>query len=90
MSSRATLRSLSRTRLLALLIAGTIAVGVAALATTFGVVHAALYRQPPFAEAGRLAMLFLQRNPRGEPPRRERWSFARFELLRQRQRSFNI
>jgi hypothetical protein len=69
-------------------VALTIASGVAALTITFGVVNAALFRQPPFPDADRMAMLFLQRNPSGEPPRRERWSFARFELLRDAQQSF--
>lgn len=83
-----TLRSLARDRGLSVTVAFTIALGVAALTITFGVVNAALWRQPPFAEANRLAMLFLERNPLGEPPRRERWSFARYELLRQSQQSF--
>jgi hypothetical protein len=43
----------------------TLALGVG-VTITFGVVRAALWRQPPFPDAGRLAMLFLQRNPRGE------------------------
>ena len=33
-------------------------------------------------------MLYLQRTPPNEPPRRERWSFPRFQLLAARQRSF--
>jgi putative ABC transport system permease protein len=84
----ATLRSLARARALSITVAVTLALGVAALTTTFGVVNAALFRQPPFDDAGRLAMLYLQRNPEGEPPRLERWSFARFQLLRESQRSF--
>ncbi|MEX2153671.1 MAG: ABC transporter permease, partial [Gemmatimonadaceae bacterium] len=84
----ATLRSLARARALSIAVVLTLAIGVAALATTFGVVNAALFREPPFHDAGRLAMLYLQRNPDGEPPRRERWSFARFQLLRQSQQSF--
>ena len=69
-------------------IAITVALGVAALTTAFAVVDAAVIRQPPFPEPERLAMLYLQRNPEGEPPRQERWSFARFELLRRLQKSF--
>jgi len=68
-------------------VAATLALGVAALTTAFAIVNAALFRQPPFAEPDRLALLYLQRNPAGEPPRQERWSFARFERLRQQQKS---
>lgn len=69
-------------------IAITIALGVGALTTAFAVVDAAVVRQPPFPEPERLVMLYLQRNPAGEPPRNERWSYARFELLRRLQTSF--
>ena len=83
-----TLRSLARAPRLSAAVVITLALGVAALTTTFGIVNAALFRQPPFPEARRLVMLYLERNPRNEPPRRERWSFARFQLLAVRQRSF--
>jgi putative ABC transport system permease protein len=75
-------------RWLAAAVAATLALGVALLSVTFAIVHAALLRQPPFVEADRLALLSIQRNPMGEPPRQERWSFARFERLRQSQKSF--
>ena len=88
MTLSSTLHPVSRARGLALAVAGTVALGVAALTTTFGLVDAALVRQPPFHEADRVAMLYLQRNPEGEPPRQERWSFGRFQLLAQWQRSF--
>jgi len=65
-----------------------LAVGVGALTATFGVVNAALFRQPPFERAERIVLLYLERHPLGEPPRRDRWSFARFELMRRWQRSF--
>ena len=71
-----------------LIIVITLALGVATMTTAFGSVNAAIFRQPPFNEASRLAILYLQRNPTGEPPRQERWSFARFERLRQFQKSF--
>ncbi|MGH7555804.1 MAG: ABC transporter permease, partial [Longimicrobiales bacterium] len=86
LSSR--LRSLGRARALSGAVVLTLALGVAAMTITFGVVNAALLRQPPFHDAGRLLMLNLHRNPEGEPPWQERWSFARFELLRASQRSF--
>jgi putative ABC transport system permease protein len=82
------LRSLTRGRWLTLAVVATIALGVAALTTTFGIVHAALFREPPFHDAERVAVLFLDRRPEGEAPRQERWSFPRFQLLQQSQRSF--
>ena len=85
---RAVLRPFASNRGVSLMVVGTIAFGLAILSITFGIVNAALFRQPPFPEAGRLAMLYLERNPRGEAHRRERWSFRRFELLRAEQRSF--
>lgn len=77
-----------RARGLSLGVSVTLALGVCALTVTFGVVNAALFRQPPFSDAGRLALLYLERNPNGEAPRRERWSFARFQRLRDQQQSF--
>ena len=82
------LRSISRARGLSLGVGVTLALGVCALTVTFGVVNAALFREPPFADAGRLALLYLERNPSGEPQRRERWSFSRFQRLRGEQKSF--
>ena len=75
---------------LALGVVLTLAAGVGALTAAFGLVHAALFRQPPFPEADRLAMLHMVRHPTGEPERRERWSFARFQLLESRQQSFEL
>ncbi len=88
MSFSATLRSVTTSRALSATVILTLAVGSAALTTTFGVVNAALFRQPPFADAERVALLYLQRTPRDEPPRQERWSFQRFELLRKTQTVF--
>ena len=81
------MRLFTHTRGLTLAVVVTLACGVALLTATFAIVDAALVRQPPFVEANRLALLSLQRNPMGEPPRQERWSFARFERLRQLQKS---
>ncbi|MBX7186657.1 MAG: ABC transporter permease [Vicinamibacteria bacterium] len=88
MSLSATLRSLVRARGLCLGVSLTLALGVAALTATFAVTNAALFRRPPFPEADRLFMLNLERRPQGEPERLERWSFARFQLLRRSQKSF--
>jgi putative ABC transport system permease protein len=81
-------RPLLRAPALTLGVAATLAVGVGALTATFGVVDAALLREPPFEGAPRVAVLKLLRNPVGEPPRREDWSYPRFALLRDTQRSF--
>lgn len=83
-----TFRSLVRAPAFSTAVVLTLVLGIAVLTTTFGVINAALLRQPPFPDAGRLALLYLERNPEGEPPRQERWSFARFELMRKSQRSF--
>ena len=67
----------------------TIALGVAALTTTFAIVRASLWREPPFPDADRIGVLFLERNPANEPARRERWSFPRSEQFRATQHSFD-
>jgi predicted permease len=82
------LRSVVRARGVSTAVVITLALGVGALTTAFGIVNAALIRQPPFEDAQRLAMLYLVRTPAGEPTRRERWSFARYELLQGWQQSF--
>lgn len=76
-----------RSRMLPLAVGLTIALGVAALTAAFGIVNAALFRQPPFEDAGRIALLYLLRDDHGTP-RRERWSFARIRQLEQSQKSF--
>ncbi|HEV8611869.1 MAG TPA: hypothetical protein VGQ73_00075 [Gemmatimonadales bacterium] len=78
---------LPRGRILSLAVCVTITFGVAALTTAFGIVNAALLRQPPFADPRRLTLLYLVRDEQGLP-RRERWSFGRIQLLQQSQRSF--
>ena len=88
MSTRTLIRSLWRSPALTIGVVATLAVGVAALTTTFAIVNAALFRPPPFDEAQRLAMLYIVRNPIGVPQYRERWSFARLSALRESQKSF--
>ncbi len=83
-------RALARAPKLSIGVIVTLAIGVAALTTAFGIVRAALMRQPPFPDAERVALLFLERNPANEPPRRERWSFERFRLLVRQQESFDL
>lgn len=87
--SSLTFRSLLRSPALACGIALTLAVGVAALTATFGIVNAALFREPPFKDADRIAALYIVRNPIGEAPnQRQRWSYGRYTMLRENQRSF--
>lgn len=65
-----------------------LALGVGAMTTVYALGHGALVRQPPFQDAARVTLLFLERAPAGEAPRRERWSWARYRLLEDQQRSF--
>ena len=88
MAASYTVRSIARAPRFSLAVVVTIALGVALLTTAFAVVHAAIFRPPPFPRADRLALLYLERNPARESPRRERWSFARFQSLAAQQRSF--
>jgi putative ABC transport system permease protein len=82
------IRSLFRARGLAAVVVGTLAVGIGAVTTTFALVDGALLRQPPFPQAVRLVMLYTTRTQRGGQPQRQRWSFARVQLLRQLATSF--
>jgi hypothetical protein len=66
----------------------TLALGVAVLTTAFGIVHAALFRPPPFPDAARVTLLYLERHPANEPPSTERWSFPRYRMLAEQQQSF--
>ena len=84
-----TLRSLTRAPWLSLAVVATLAIGVAAVTAIFGVVNAALFRQPPFPDAGRIALLYTERQEPGKAPYRERWSYPRIQLLRQSQQSFS-
>jgi predicted permease len=89
-SAAATIRQLRHRPWLNLSVILTLALGIGALTATFSHVYAALIRTPPFADSSRLAILQIQRNPIGEAPYRERWSFARFERLRASQTSFEL
>lgn len=66
---------------------GMLALGIGALTTTFGLVDAALIRQPPFVEADRLAMLYITRTG-AAGARRERWSYPRLQMLSRTATSF--
>jgi putative ABC transport system permease protein len=82
------LRALARTRVLSIAVVLTLAVGIGALTLTYAIVDAAVFREPPFADASRLAVLFTVRQPVGQPSYPERWSFARSQMLAERVHSF--
>src|SRR6266536_5503053 len=82
-------RSLVRARVLSVAAILSIALGIAATTSVFSVVDAALFRPPPFPGADRLAMLFITRQRPNAPLERERWSWPRSRLLRERATSFS-
>ena len=67
---------------LGIAVVATVALATAACTIVAALVDAALYRQPPFHEADRLAILYITKlSPEGGLTR-QRWSFRRFQLLR--------
>jgi putative ABC transport system permease protein len=82
------LRGVLRERGSAISIVLTIAVGVAALTLAFGLADAALWRQPPFADASRLVFVNSTHVTPGSPVQRLRWSYPRIQLMRREARSF--
>ena len=75
--------SVRRNKRFSIAIVCTLAAGVAALTLAFGVVDAALWRQPPFEGAGRIAIVYTQRVGPGNEVRSGRWSYARIQKLRE-------
>src|SRR6478736_298007 len=74
-------RSLARTPVLSGAAVLSMSVGIAATTAVFSVVDAALFRPPPFPDAGRLAIIYTTRQRGAAPAGRERWSWPRFRLL---------
>jgi putative ABC transport system permease protein len=74
-------RSLSRTPVLTGAALLSMSVGIAAATAVFSVVDAALFRPPPFDDAGRLAIIYTTRQRGDAPAGKERWSWPRFRLL---------
>jgi putative ABC transport system permease protein len=68
----------------------TMAVGIGAATAIFSVAYATLLRPLPFKEPGRLMLLHLESPGRTEPGGVQPmvWSYPKYELLRQMQRSF--
>ena len=88
MSLRAQFRSLVRARGLTAAVIVPLAVGIGVLTATFGIVDAALFRQPPFREAERLTMVYMERTSARDGTRRERWSFPGTQALKRAAASF--
>jgi predicted permease len=61
----------------------TLAAGAAAFTLAFGVVDAALWREPPFVDAARIALVYTQRIGPGSEVHSGRWSYARLQKLRE-------
>jgi putative ABC transport system permease protein len=82
------LRGLCRTPTFTVAALLSLTLGIATTALVFSLIDAAIWRLPPFPEADRLAVLNItQRTPR-EGELKLRWSWRRFELLRDSVRSF--
>ena len=80
-ATRFATRSLARTPVLSGAAVLSMSVGIAATTAVFSVVDAALFRPPPFPDAGRLAIIYTTRRRGNAPAGRERWSWPRFKLL---------
>jgi predicted permease len=63
-------------------VVSTVALATAACTIVASLVDAGLFRQPPFREADRLAVVYVTRASPSEGVTRLRWSFRRFQLLR--------
>ncbi|MDQ6611687.1 MAG: ADOP family duplicated permease [Gemmatimonadota bacterium] len=82
------LRSISRERGTSLSIVLTVAVGIAALTTAFGLADAALWRPPPFADAASVVLISSTHAVPRQPMHRSRWSYQRIQLLRKQGSDF--
>jgi len=81
-------RSLARTPVVTIAALLSIALGIAATTSVFGIVDAALFRPPPFEQPNQLAAVYTTRQAPNAPVSRERWSWPRFRLLRDLNTSF--
>jgi putative ABC transport system permease protein len=85
---RYALRSLSRMRGVVVVAILALALGVGATTTMFSVVYSMLLRDPPFADADRLAILFNTSDNTREGLVRLRWSMRNIDALRGSATSF--
>lgn len=63
-------------------VVGTVTLATAACTVVAALVDAALFRPPPFHESDRIAVLYVTRQS-ANGLTRQRWSFRRFQLLRE-------
>jgi putative ABC transport system permease protein len=82
------LRSLSRAPGFSVAVVTMLATGTAALTTTFALVDAALFREPPFERAGEIVLLNMTRTGRDGETRTEGFSWRRARRLAERATSF--
>ena len=82
-------RTLLRMRAVAVVAILTLALGIGATTTMFSVVHAMLLRQPPFAAADRLVILFNTSASPREGLRQRRWSLPNITELERVASSFD-
>ncbi|MEP6781507.1 MAG: ABC transporter permease [Gemmatimonadaceae bacterium] len=83
------LRSVTRERGTSLSIVLTVAIGIAALTTAFGMADAALWRQPPFPDAEHIVLVQSTHAVPRQPLHRASWSYRRIQLLRQHGSDFS-
>ena len=61
----------------------TVAIGIAELTTAFGMADAAVWRQPPFADAASVVLVSSTHTVPSQPLEQARWSYRRIQLLRE-------
>jgi len=86
---RFALRNLGRRPGYAATVIATLATGIAGATIVVSLVSGALFRPPPFEAADRLVMIYRTASNGPGEPRLVRWSFPRFEALREATRSFD-
>ncbi len=84
------LRSIRRSPALALAVAGMIACGIGITTATWSMVDAAILSPPPFADAGRLVILYTTHRSPAEGRYNARWSYPRVEWLRGQSRTLAV
>ena len=86
---RYAMRTLARMRGVAVIAVLTLALGIGATTTMFGVVHGMLLRPPPFADPDRLVILFNTSVTPRDGLQRLRWSLQNITELERTATSFD-